>query len=137
MTVILPGAAPREVGANVTFTVQVAPAVSEAPQLFVWANGGATLIAPKERAASPVLETVTDWPALAVPTTCGLNVKAAGDADITGAIPVPERATILQVSGLATLIVRFPDAAPLAVGENVTFIVQLAPAASEVPQLFV
>lgn len=72
-----------------------------------------------------------------VPTSCELNVKLAGESAITGATPVPETTTVCDVAGARTLTARFADAAPLAVGVNVTLIVQVAPAASELPQLLV
>ncbi len=50
--------------------------------------------------------------------------------------PVPDSATVSGLFGALLLTDRVPDAAPAAVGANVTLTVQEAPAASEVPQLF-
>ena len=50
---------------------------------------------------------------------------------------MPERVIIWFWAGKATLTQRFIDTAPRAVGVRVMFIVQVAPAASELAQSFV
>jgi hypothetical protein len=50
---------------------------------------------------------------------------------------VPLSATVWGLFGALSLIVIVPDRVPDAVGVNVTLTVQLLPAASEPPQLFV
>src|SRR5271157_4208298 len=54
-----------------------------------------------------------------------------------GARPRPSRATVWEPAGSLSLMVSVPDVAPGEVGSEATVIVQLAPAASEVPQLLV
>ena len=67
------------------------------------------------------------------------KARLAGERLTTGAVlvPVPERLTVwglpLALSAMLSAAVR----APLADGVKVTLIVQLAPAATLVPQLFV
>jgi hypothetical protein len=51
--------------------------------------------------------------------------------------PVPARATVLGLPGALSVIVTVPDRDPDAVGAKVTLIVQEAPAATDVPQVFV
>jgi len=52
-------------------------------------------------------------------------------------VPVPERLTICGLPLTLSAILRAAVAAPLAEGLKVTLIVQLAPAATELPQLLV
>lgn len=63
---------PMAAGAKVTVIVQLPPAATELPQVFVWPKSPpfvpvtATLVMPK--LAFPVLVKVTIWAALVVPT---------------------------------------------------------------------
>ena len=57
----VPLAEPAAVGANVTLTVQEAPAASEVPQLLVSLNGPVTPTEAIETAAAPGFDTVTVW----------------------------------------------------------------------------
>ena len=52
-------------------------------------------------------------------------------------VPVPLRLTFWGLVGSESLRVTFADRVPVAVGVNVTLIVQLAPAATLEPQLLV
>ena len=80
---------------------------------------------------------VTLWAALVVPTSWLANVRLAGDRPAAGAIPLPLRAAVcglpLALSAMVTEAVRVP----VAEGVKVTLIEQLAPAATEVPQVLV
>ena len=77
--------------------------------------------------------------ALVVPTVWLANVNDAGERLTTGPVdveaPVPVRVAVcglpVALSVTATAAARVPDAA----GTNVTLIVQLAPAATDVPQV--
>jgi hypothetical protein len=51
--------------------------------------------------------------------------------------PVPLRADVCGLPGALSLTLRVAVIAPLCLGENVTLIVQFAPIAKLVPQLFV
>ena len=88
LTDSVPDAAPAAVGANVTLTVQEAPAASEVPQLFDSPNGPVTPIDDIAAAADPVLLTVTVRAALVEPTFWLPNDSLDGDA-VSGAVPVP------------------------------------------------
>ena len=87
----------------------------------------------------PVFVRVTGCAELVVPTGRLPNARLAGERLTTGAVlvPVPERLTVwglpLALSATLSAAVR----APLAEGVNVTLIVQLAPATTELLQLLV
>jgi hypothetical protein len=72
-----------------------------------------------------------------VPTACEGKVKEAGERLTTGAVPVPVSLTV-WVAGLAlSVMVTAPVRVPVAVGLKVTLRVQLAPAATLDPQVWV
>jgi hypothetical protein len=54
-----------------------------------------------------------------------------------GATPVPVRLTVCGLPAALSVTVIVPGWLPVAVGVNVTLIVQFAPAATEVPQVLV
>ena len=89
------------------------------------------------KAALPVLLRVRVWAALVVPTDWLAKVRLVGERLTTAAAPVPERLTVcglpLALSVMLTEAVRLP----LAEGLNVTLIVQLLPAATELPHVLV
>ena len=135
--------APVLVGANVTVTAQLAPAARLVPQLLACANclGSAPLseILLIDNGAVLVLVTVTVLAALVVRIVWLPKATAAGATVKVGTIIVPVSATVCEVAGAARLtateallVVGFGF-----VGVKVTFIVQVAPAARLVPQLFV
>ena len=72
-----------------------------------------------------------------MPTDWLPKERLVGEKPIPDAAPVPERLTVwglpLALSVMLTEAVRLP----LAVGVKVTLIVQLAPAATELPQVLV
>ncbi len=132
---------PIAVGVNLTRMVQLEPAASVAPHVCV--SEKSVLSVPviamlvMFNTALPVLESVTFWLPLVVPTFRAAKVMLVRDRLTTGAPPVPVR---LMVCGLpAALSVMLTEAVrvPVAVGVNVTEIVQLALAASEAPQVLV
>jgi hypothetical protein len=72
-----------------------------------------------------------------VPTASAEKLKEAGERLTTGAVPVPVRLTVC-VAGLALSVsVIEPLREPVAVGVNVTLIVQEALAATLEPQVLV
>ena len=88
MTDSVPVAAPAAVGANVTPTVQEAPAASEVPQLFDSPNGPVTPIDDIDAAADPLLLMVTVLAALVEPTFWLPNDSLDGEA-VSVAVPEP------------------------------------------------
>src|SRR5215472_6160630 len=89
---------------------------------------------------SPVLVTVTDCPALLVPTTCGLKAKPA-ELKVSARVPttpLPDRFTKLVAWKLVLLEAdSCPLNEPLCVGRNAMLTVQVAFCASDAGQLFV
>ena len=133
----LPGAA----GVKVTLNVQLLLAASELPHVVVSAKSPA--LAPVNakllmvRAALPVLLRVKVWAALVVLTVWLLKDKLVVEMPAIGPVPVPVRLTVcglpLALSTMLTEAVRLPVAA----GVNVTLIVQLPFAATELPHVLV
>ena len=91
------------------------------------------------KAALPGLVRVTGCAELVVPTGRLPKARLAGERLTTGAVlvPVPERLTVWGLPAALSEMLRVPLRVPVAVGVKVTLIVQLAPAATLVPQLFV
>ena len=88
-------------------------------------------------ATTPVLLSVTDCAALVVPTTAVAKVSELGDTDATGMAPVPLSDTTCGLPVALSETVSWPVRVPVAIGVKVTWIEQLPPAATDVPQLFV
>ena len=139
-TTALFGVGVAVVGLNVTLTVQLAPAARFAPQVVVLANWPgfvpASAMLLMVIGAVPVLDTVNTWAAVLV-LSDELNVSAVGETELTGETPVPLSETACGLVGSESAIEIVADLAPLAVGLNLTLIVQLPPAARVVPQVVV
>jgi hypothetical protein len=73
---------------------------------------------------------------LIVPTLSVPNASVAG-VNVTGAIPVPVRLIVCGLLLALSLIETVPGTLPAFEGVNVTVILQLAPVAMLVPQVFV
>ncbi len=90
--------------------------------------------------AVPLLVSVTACAALVLPT-CWLPklrlVLERVTAGAAGATPVPVRLTLCGLPAALSVIDTVPVRVPVAVGVNVTLIVQLAAAATDAPQVFV
>ena len=131
---------PAVAGVKITWTVQLAPLASVAPQVVVPV---AKLLAEipvteKLRLAidePPELVIVSVCAALPTPTACEANVSDAGLTVMAAACrPVPESATVCACSTSVTVSV--PVAEPDCVGAKATVSWQLLFAASELPQAF-
>ena len=133
---------PAAVGVNVMLIAQAAPpGGTDAPQLLVCAKSPlfVPMIAMLEmlRLTFPVFESVTIWEALVVPTFWLLKLREDGVSVTIAAVPVPARPTFCGLPPALSVMYSDEPRVPVASGVNVTSIVQLAPTASEVPQLFV
>ena len=126
-------------GVKVTLIVQLAPAASVLGlmgQVLVCAKSPAfvpaTVMLVIVRAAVPLFVSVTDLAALVVPTFWAPKLRLVGFSVTAGAetVPVPESATLCGLPAALSLIVTLALRLPVAVGENVTLSVQVAPAAS-------
>jgi hypothetical protein len=138
--VIEPERVPVMVGVNVTLKVQLPPAFSMPTHVLA----GLVAMAKSPLGAIeivvfpvPVLLTVTCWLALVVPTRCEPNPKFVGvGATITLPVPVPVKVTFCGEPDALSAMEIEPVRVPVAVGVNVTVIVQLSPAFT-VEQVFV
>lgn len=126
---IAPVRLPAESGENVTVIVQLA---GEGPSVV-----GQLLVCAKFPVAAPIVSgvdpvpvflTVTVLDGLVVPTAWEANVNVAGVTVITtvAAFPVPVRLTVWGELDALSVIEIEPVRVPVAVGVNVTVIVQLA-----------
>jgi hypothetical protein len=132
---------PAAEGVNVTLSVQLPLAASELPHVVVSAKSPglapANAMLVMDRAAFPVLFSVTVWPALVVPRFWLVKVRLVGVAAATGALPVPVRVTVCGLPPALSVMLTEAVRAPVAAGVNVTLIVQLPLAATELPQVLV
>jgi hypothetical protein len=130
---------PYAVGLNVTVMVQVAPAARLVPHVVFLVNEGSPAMAtePRPTAAPPVFETVTLLLGLSpiVPENVSVEVDRLNAPGELLTLLVPLRETFC--APLERLIVSVPVRVPAAVGENVTVIVQLFPAAIDDVQVVV
>ena len=65
------------------------------------------------------------------------KLKLAGAKLMVGATPVPVRATVCGLPVASSVTVIVPPWLPVAVGVNVTLMMQVPPAATEAPQALV
>jgi len=132
---------PGPVGANVTLIVHKAPAATELPQVLVAAKSPelppVTWMLEMVRLAFPVLVRVTAWAALVDPTDWLENDKADVEKLTTGPLPLPVRLTVWGLPEALSVMVRAAERLPGAVGMKATLILQLPPAGTELPQVFV
>lgn len=120
-------------GVKVTLIVQLAPAATEAPQLFVAAKSPLAAMLEISKAALPELVSVTVCTALVEPTGVLANERLVGKTVTAGASPV--RPTVCGLSGALSAMLSAANCVPVALGVNVILIAQLAPAASEAGQV--
>jgi len=123
--------------------VQLAPAANELPQVLVSANALAPappMVMPViESAALPVFISVALCEALVVPAV-ELNVSVPDVSEATGAaaaVPVAFSAVVCGEPDALSATDRVAEKLATDEGVNVTEMVQLAPATSEPPQVFV
>src|SRR5580698_1389273 len=135
VTVRVPVRAPPAVGLNVTVTVQV-PLTAMVVQLLVWLKSPVAETPETVADVVPELVIVTAWVGAVEPTRVLGKDRLAGLAFSTGpgAVPVPERLTVLVPPALT---VSVPVRLPAAVGVNVTLTVHELFAAIDEPQLLV
>lgn len=121
--------------------MQFVPAANDAVQVLVEAKS--PVFAPDSEmllivnAALPVLLRVTDCGALVDPRFCPLKEMVEALKLATGLVPVPVSVTVCGLPEALSLIVTEAVRLPGAMGANATLMVQLPPAATEAPQVFV
>ena len=134
--------APVAAGLNSTETVQLAAAASEVPQVVADFRNEVALVPVTVSEVSvtapvPVFFTVTNCAAVVEPTDVDAKARLAGDSETVNvaAVPVPVRATVCGEPVALSATDRLAVFAPADAGLNSTETVQLADAASEVPQV--
>jgi hypothetical protein len=124
-----------------TLMVQLAPAATVAPQLLVSAKSLAfrpeTAMLLAVKAALPELVKVISWAVLVVPRDWVPKAKLVGERVAVDFAPVPVSVTLCGLTEETYKRLTEAVRVPVAVGWKVTLIVQLAPAATLDPQLFV
>jgi len=140
--VTVPVCAPVLVGAKWPWIVQFAPTASVVPQLLANTNCDAsvpvTAMLVMDKAAVPVLVMVTVCELLMEPTVMVPNERLVADR-VTGGfgvVPVPLSVMVCGEVAAPSLMVTAAVSAPETVGAKWPWMVQLAPAARLVPQLF-
>lgn len=124
---------------NFMLTVQLAPPAIELPHVFPEIRKSPGLVPAIENPVNvtvdvPALRTVIDLAALVVPTPIVPKFSEVGEREI--AVPTPLRATVCMAGPASSVKVKLPVRVPIAAGVKVTVTVQLAPAATVVPQVF-
>jgi len=139
----LPVRVPAADGENVRPIVQLAAGASVAGDKghVVVCEKSPTLVPTRpmlliDKGAVPVFVTLTVAEALVVPTRCDPKVTDVGDSVTAGAVPLPESATLCGLPAASSLTLTLALRFPLAVGTNLTLIVQVALTASDPGQSF-
>jgi len=139
---------PEAEGVNTNAIVQFLPADTgaEVPQVELdcitksFASAPETVIELIASEALPLLVRVIVEAEEAVPTFSPPNGTEPGATVTSGAVPVPVKATVCTLFAIALLLsvmVRVALRLLIAAGANVMLIVQLYPAATDVPQVLV
>lgn len=133
--------APVDVGLKTTRTVQLPPTGTRAGQLCVRANchgfAPARAIELIGSTTVPVLLILTVFAPLVALRLTLPKLSAVGETEKADLTPVPESDTVLTPAPPPAVTLSVAAFDPVLVGLNLTLIVQLAPTATEAPQLFV
>lgn len=128
---------PVAVGVNLTLILQLDPTVTDEPHVVVREKLPLAAMLLIFSAAVPVFLNVTLCEGLVVPTVCEPKLKLVDDRLTTGAVPMPVRLTVCGLPPALWVMVIAPVRVPVAVGVNVTLMVQAPAAATDVPQVLV
>jgi hypothetical protein len=131
----LPVRVPFAVGVKVTLIVQLEPVPTLLPQVFVREKSPLATMLDMDSGAFPVLVSVTACGSLVDPTNRRENVREDGDKPTAGPVPVPVTPTACGLFKALSVIASVAVRVPPAVGVKVTLIVQVPPAATELPQV--
>lgn len=133
---------PATWGRKVVLTVQVDPAVSVVPHVLDEIAKSAEFVPVMVmlvmlRVEVPVFLSVTVWAAEVTKFTVKGKVIEVTESDAIGPVPLPLTVTDCGLPDALSVIRRLPLLVPVAVGLNVTLMVQVALIAREEPQLLV
>src|SRR5579872_1743859 len=132
---------PLPMGVKVTLTAQLPLAASELPHVVVSANSPA--LAPENvmpvtaSATLPMFFKVKVCAVLVVPILWLLNTRLAVVMLAMGPVPVPVRFTVWGLPPALSAMLTNAERLPMLAGVNVTLMVQLAFAATELAHVFV
>src|SRR5205807_1086442 len=128
---------PVAFGWNAIVMVQLAPAATELPQVFVsLKSAGLVPASETEVMLSPVVPTfvkVTVCEALTFPTSVAGNLDVVADSFTS--VPTPLNVTDCGLPAALSVTVIVPVLLPTTVGSKLTLMLQLAPAANGATQL--
>jgi len=130
---------PETVGLNLILKAQLTPAANELPQ--VWVSEKSAALVPViampaiVNVVVPTFVNVTDLAALVVPTLTVPKLKLVGES--FAVVPIPLRGTCCGLPAALSVTLRAAWRVTLAVGLNVMLMLQLAPGANELPQVWV
>lgn len=122
---------PATDGVKATFASQLAPAASEAPQLFVWAKSPLAKMPLSVSAEVPTLISPKACALLGLPTATLPKFRVEVEKANAGPVPLPERLTVCGLFDALLTTLNDPPAAAEVAGVKVTLMVQEEPAASE------
>lgn len=136
VTVSVPILLPNAEGLNATLMLHVLPAGTLVPQVFVSAKSPAAAMLVIASVVLKLLVNVIIWAVLIVPAGWLLKLRLLGESVAVG-LPVPSKDTVCGLPAALSMKVIAPVRDPVAVGVNVTLIVQLPPTTTVLPQVFV
>jgi hypothetical protein len=124
---------------HVTLMLQELPAAKLAPQAFVWEKGPEIVMPLMFSVVLPTLVSVVvfDTKHVQWPMGSGTQANSRLVGESSTSVPVPLRERVCGLPGPLSVIDSVPVRVPIAVGLKLTLIVQLAPAANELPQVLV
>jgi hypothetical protein len=123
--VTAPVRVPVAVGVNLTLILQLDLTVTDEPHVLVRENSPRAAMILIFSAAVPVFLNVILCHGLVVPTVCEPKLKYVDDRLTTGAVPMPVRWTVCGLPLALSVMVIAPVRVPVAVGVNVTLMVQV------------
>ena len=128
-------------GVKVTLIWHEPLAATDAPHVFVWAKSP-LFVPPRTmllmlNAAVPLLVKVTGCTAEVVPTNCPLKVRVVLLNPTIGVVPVPFKLIVCGLPEASSPMLIAAVRVPVALGVNVTLIVQVPPAVTVAPHVVV
>ena len=128
---------PSTAGVNLALMLQVAPAASELPQVWVCAKSPALVpiiaMPVMVKVVVPTFFRLTVFGRLVVPSPIEPKLKLIGES--FAAVPIPLSVTFCGLPDALSLMLSAAVRVPDTVGLNLMLILQLAPTASELPQV--
>ena len=128
---------PTTVGLKVTLIMQLDPAATLAPQVFVCAKSPLIAMLEMDSAPLPELVSVTVCALEVVLTSWLAKARLEVESDSLGAVAMPERGMDCDPAMVLSINVRVPCVGPGVVGAKVTSMVHSPPRTTLLSQLLV